>query len=127
MTSFSYCATNDQLHHGRALAILIGYYKVVRSSSLGDQVRLSLKVGSWSSSRRAGPSMAILDGQIVVATILRGPSMMIAESQFEAIVASLGHSMAIFDGQIVVVESLRGPSMDLYENQFRVIVVPFRT
>ena len=71
--------------------------------------------------------MAILDGQIVVATISWGPTMTIAESQFEAIAASLGHSMTILDGQIVVVVSLWGPSMDLYENQFRVIAAPFGT
>ena len=65
--------------------------------------------------------MAILDGQIVVATISRGPSIKIAESQLEAIAASPGPSMVIFDGQIVVVMSPRGPSMDLHENQFWVI------
>ena len=98
MTSFSYCATSDQLRDDWALVVLTGYYKVVRLWSLGDQVRLSLKADSWSLPRRARPSMAILDGQIVVATISRGPSMAIAESQLEAIATSPGPSMTIFDG-----------------------------
>ena len=71
--------------------------------------------------------MAIVDGQIVVAIISRGPSMTIVESQLEAIAASPGSSMAIFDGQIVIVMSLLGPSMALDESQFRVIVAPFGT
>ena len=69
--------------------------------------------------------MAIVDGQIMVATILRGPSTMIIESQLEAIAAPPRPSMAIFDGQIVVVVSLQGPSMALHENQFRVIFALF--
>ena len=71
--------------------------------------------------------MATIDGQVVVATISRGPSMTIVESQLEAIVAPPGPSMAIFDGQIVAMMSLRGPSMALDESQFRVIVTPFGT
>ena len=42
--------------------------------------------------------MAILDGQVEVMTISRGPSMGIIESQLEAIAAPPGLSMAIFDG-----------------------------
>ena len=86
--------------------VLTGYCKVVRSWLLKDQVRLSLKANSWSFPRRAKPSMAILDGQIVVATISLGPSMTIVESQLEAIAAPPGPSIAIFDGQIVVMMSL---------------------
>ena len=71
--------------------------------------------------------MAFLDGQIVVAMILWGPSMTIVESQLEAIAASPRLGMAIFDGQIVVMVSLRGPSMALDENQFRVIAASFGT
>ena len=71
--------------------------------------------------------MAILDGQIVIAMISRGPSMTIVESQLEAIVASLGSSMVVFDGQIVIVMSLRGLGMGLDEIQFRVIVTSFGT
>ena len=71
--------------------------------------------------------MATIDGQIVVATISRGPSMTIFESQLEAIAAPPGPSMAIFDGQIMVVMSLRGPSMVVDESQFRVIAMPFGT
>ena len=71
--------------------------------------------------------MAIVDGQIVVATISRGPSMTIIESQLEAISALSRLSMAIFDGQIVVVMNLQGPSMALDESQFRVIAAPFGT
>ena len=69
--------------------------------------------------------MAILDGQIMIAMISRGPSMTTVESQLKAIAASPGPSMAIFDGQIVVMMSLLGPSMTLDKNQFRVIAVSF--
>ena len=71
--------------------------------------------------------MAILDGQIMVVMILRGPSMTIIKSQLEAIATSPGLGMAIFDGQIVVVVSLRGLSMALDENQFKVIAASFKT
>ena len=71
--------------------------------------------------------MAIVDGQIVVARISRGPSMTVIESQFEAIATPLGPSMTIFNGQTMVVMSLRGLSMALDESQFRVIVAPFGT
>ena len=71
--------------------------------------------------------MEILDGQIMIAMISRGPSMTIVESQLEAIAASPGLSMAIFDGQIVVMMSLQGQSMALDENQFRVIAASFKT
>ena len=71
--------------------------------------------------------MAIFDDRIMVATILRGPSMTIVESQLEAIAASPGPSMEIFDGQIVVMVSLWGSSMALDENQFRAIVASFGT
>ena len=71
--------------------------------------------------------MAIFDGQIVIAMILRGRSMTIVESQPEAIAASLGPSMAIFDGQIVVLMSLRERSRAFDENQLRVIAALFGT
>ena len=71
--------------------------------------------------------MAIFDGQIVIAMISRGQSMIIAESQLEAIAASPGPSMTIFDGQIMVVMSFRGPRMALDENQFKVIIASFGT
>ena len=66
-----------------------------------------MRTNSGSLSRRLGPGMAILDGQVEVATISRGPSMAIFESQLEAIAASPGPSMAIFDGQIEVMMILR--------------------
>ena len=69
--------------------------------------------------------MATVDGQI--AMISWGPSMMIVESQLEAIAAPPGPIMAILDGQIMVVMSLQGLSMALDESQFRVIATPFRT
>ena len=71
--------------------------------------------------------MAILDGQIVIAMISRGPSMTIVGSQLEAIAASPGLSMVMFDGQIVAVMSLWGPNMVLNKNQFKVIAASFGT
>ena len=106
MTSFSYCATSDQLCPDQAIAVLAGYYEVVRFMVVGGPSTTITESDSWSLPCRARPSMAIVDGQIVVTTILWGLSMTIIESQLEAIAAPPGLSMAIFDGQIVVVVSL---------------------
>ena len=52
--------------------------------------------------------MATVDGQIMVVTISRGPSVTIVESQLQAIAVSPGPNMEIFDGQVVVMMSLQG-------------------
>ena len=54
--------------------------------------------------------------------ILRGPSMKITESQFEAIAASFGTKYAISDGQFEVEMILRGPHMTAFDDQLVVVI-----
>ena len=71
----------------------------------------------------SGLGMAILDGQVKVATIPRGPSKAIVKNQLEAIAASIGPSMAILDGQIEVVMISRWPGMTIFDGPIKVIVL----